>query len=162
MSQLRVSSVTDLSGAGSTYAPGHVVQVVSVSKSDAFTTSSMTYQDVSGLSLSITPFSTSSKIFISTSVGLGATDGDRCDLRLMRDSTAIGVGDSSGVTALNVTQGLVAAGVGLVLDTPNTTGAITYKAQIKSGGGAAVYVNRRGQLAAPLAFSTLIAMEIAQ
>jgi hypothetical protein len=140
---------------------GAILQVVSVSKSDAFSTAMTTYQDVTGLSLSITPSSATSKILLSSSVGLGATAGDRCDLRLMRDSTAIGVGDSSGATGAVVGADTVFAGVALVLDTPNTTSAVTYKAQIKSGGGANVFVNRRASSATPLTFSSLIAMEVA-
>ena len=63
MSQLRVSSVTDISGAGSTYAPGHVVQVVSANYSTEVATTSTSYV-TTGLSATITPSSTSSKILI--------------------------------------------------------------------------------------------------
>jgi hypothetical protein len=140
---------------------GKILQVVSVSKSDAFTTAMTTYQDVTGLSLSITPSSATSKILISSSVGLGAASGERNDFRLMRDSTAIAVGDSTGVTGLMAISDFVIASVGIVLDTPNTTSAITYKAQIKSVNGTNVYVNRRGSSATPLTFSSLIAMEVA-
>jgi hypothetical protein len=92
---------------------------------------------------------------------MGAASGERNDFRLMRDSTAIAVGDSSGATG--IFSGLeVTAGVGLILDTPNTTSAVTYKAQIKSASGTIVYVNRRGASATPLTFSTITLMEIAQ
>jgi hypothetical protein len=46
------------------YAPGHVVQVVSVSKTDAFTMSSGAFSTVTGLTASITPTSSSSKILV--------------------------------------------------------------------------------------------------
>jgi hypothetical protein len=136
---------------------GGILQVLSVAKTDTFTTSSSSYQDVTGLSLSITPSSATNKILILGSIGLGVQDGDRADFRLLRDSTPIGVGD---LTGINVTGALVTSSVGLVLDTPNTTSAVTYKAQIKSGTPTAVYVNRRGSAATPVTYSSLIAMEV--
>lgn len=67
MSQLKVSSVTDLSGAGSTYAPGHVVQVQTV-RSDARVTfasnNSGNGTTITDLNLSITPKSVNSKLVI--------------------------------------------------------------------------------------------------
>jgi hypothetical protein len=139
------------------FASSKILQVLSVAKTDTFTTSSNSYQDVTGLSLSITPSSATNKILILGSVGLGVQDGDRADFILLRNSTPIGVAD---VTGINVTGGLVTSNVGLVLDTPNTTSAVTYKAQIKSSSASAVYVNRRGSLATPVTYSSLIAMEV--
>ena len=43
---------------------GKVLQVVSTTKTDTFTTSSTSFVDITGLSVSITPSSTSNKIKI--------------------------------------------------------------------------------------------------
>ena len=43
---------------------GNILQVVSTTKTDTFSTTSTSYVDITGLSVSITPTSTSSKIFI--------------------------------------------------------------------------------------------------
>ena len=47
---------------------GKVLQVVQTVKSDTFSTSSTTFTDVTGLSVSITPSSTSNKILILASI----------------------------------------------------------------------------------------------
>jgi hypothetical protein len=50
---------------GSTFGPiGKILQVVSTTKTDVFTTSSGSFTDITGLSVSITPSSTSSKVLI--------------------------------------------------------------------------------------------------
>ena len=47
---------------------GSVVQTVSATKTDHFSTAETTFQDVTGLSVSITPSSTSNKILVMTNV----------------------------------------------------------------------------------------------
>ena len=70
--------------------------------------------------------------------------------RLMRDSTAIAIGDAAGtrprVTGQAILQGVASqTSVPFVfLDSPATTSATTYKVQVRSDGGAGgdVFVNR--------------------
>jgi hypothetical protein len=127
-----------------------ILQVVSTTKTDTFSTSSTSYTDVTGLSVSITPLATSSKIYvtgyISTAYDNTATT---AFFRLMRDSTAICVGDAAGSRdqgTANLNQGLSAVHSHpfVFLDSPNTTSATTYKAQVRVNVGQAVtmYVNR--------------------
>ena len=54
---------------------GKVLQVVSITKQDSFSTSSTSFTDVTGLSLSITPSSTSSKILILGSLTMSTATG---------------------------------------------------------------------------------------
>ena len=135
---------------------GKILQVVQALKTDTFSSthqlqSSPPYGDITGLSVAITPSASSSKILVRMNVWLGSnsTGGHTNTLRLMRDSTAIGIGDAASsrqrgsagqhgnVTAKywNMTQE--------VLDSPNTTSATTYKVQ---GGGEnnTWYINRSG------------------
>ena len=52
-------------GTGATsFTKGKVLQVVSTSKTDSFSTTSTSYVDVTGLSVSITPASSSNKIYV--------------------------------------------------------------------------------------------------
>jgi hypothetical protein len=153
MSQLRVSSVTDLSGAGSTYAPGHVVQVRSTPKTDVFTTSSTTYTPITGLTASITPTSATSKVLVTLqlSFGLGglspivfgsfrltggnagtykgATPGSR------RDAVFGGTSDVNNASVM-------LSGSIIFLDSPNTTSPITYGVETITRSGGFITINR--------------------
>ena len=176
MSQLRVSSVTDISGAGSTYAPGHVVQVVSTAKTDTFSTAAgSTFTDITGLNVSITPKFSTSKILVNLSLsgvlyrpGLNAGA-----FRLMRNSTAIGIGDAVGSRSRTSIGGTRSSDDSLMtvnvmfLDSPSTTSATTYKVQLwQDTPGNPLYINRTvtdgDYAAAQRSISTITLMEIAQ
>ena len=181
MSTLRVDNVTDLGDdpvvtagvvAGGALPAGSILQVVSVEKTDVFTTTATSFVDVTGLSVSITPSSASSKIFVSgviTGAGIAGTNNGQA--RFVRDSTPIFVGDAAG----SRTQGLNRlqpwdAGTAMSipvsgLDSPATTSTITYKFQVHTGGGSTVYVNRSSadsdNAAHQRTVSTITLMEVA-
>jgi hypothetical protein len=104
---------------------GSVLQVVQSTLATFSTTTSTTYTDT-GLSASITPSSSSSKILIISSAGVGSSASAGGSLnRIVRGSTAI------------FTQGVSYSGTGSVytgsslvyLDSPATTSSTTYKIQ---------------------------------
>ena len=67
---------------------GKVLQVVQVVKSDTFSSSSATLVDITGLSASITPSSSSNKILVMVSLSIGGNDsGLRLMTKLFRNST---------------------------------------------------------------------------
>ena len=66
---------------------GSVLQVVSTSKTDDFSSSSSSFADITGMSVAITPSSTSSKILVI--VYCSIVGDDSTGLKLLRDSTAI-------------------------------------------------------------------------
>jgi hypothetical protein len=152
---------------------GKIGQVVSTTKTDTFTTTSATFVDLTGLSVSITPVSTSSKILvIYTIVGQGVYGSSQAYLRLLRDSTAIGSGASAG-SRITVSSFLpesysaltIGQAANLNLDSPATTSALTYKIQIaSSASGATVYVNRNGTDSDTAFFgrssSSIVALEV--
>jgi len=117
---------------------GKVLQVVSTSKTDKFSISTTsTFTDITGLSVAITPSSASNKILITGHISGGVdTGGGRVAFRLMRNSTAIGVGDSAGsrqqttvgATAVNANDHSNASFN--FLDSPSSTSSITYKVQM--------------------------------
>ena len=151
---------------------GSVIQVVSTTKTDTFSTTSTSYADITGLSVSITPSSATSKIYVVAQVTGGGTPGtNNTNFRLVRDSTAICIGTSGGGSRIqsttsatppdgNALQSLIIS----FLDSPATTSATTYKIQqiVPSGTG---YVNRTSSdLDASYiarATSTITVMEIA-
>jgi hypothetical protein len=125
-----------------------ILQVVSTNKSDTFSMTSTTYADVTGLSVSITPQSATSKILVIAGIsGTGGTGVTNFFGRLMRGSTAIAIGDAAGsrtpVSVYSRDQEAQNSMSVMFLDSPATTSATTYKMQVRSQtGGAAVYVNR--------------------
>ena len=79
-----------------TYA-GKILQVKSTIKTDTFTTTSGSVTDITGLSVAITPASTSNKILViaRVNIGLNRTAPYLYPLFLYRDSTSIGAHDSA-------------------------------------------------------------------
>jgi hypothetical protein len=133
---------------------GGVLQVVSTTKTDTFSTTSDSYVDATGLSVSITPTSASSKILVlfqingSQNVGAG-----RASLKLLRGSTVINAGNAAGsrTPALggfsSSDQSIPSTPVsGSFLDSPATTSSTTYKIQLAMTAGAgSAYINLTSQ-----------------
>ena len=127
-------------------APGCIVQVVQTVKTDPTSHDTNTWTDISGMSVSITPTSASSKILVNfhgsgSTVNLGY-------IRLLRDSTEIGSGGSAGsripVSCMFHRSGdsnLMESFGNSYLDSPNTTSAVTYKLQWRDESGT-IYLNR--------------------
>jgi len=124
--------------ATSKFGAGSILQVVSTTKTDTFTSTADTFTDITGLSVSITPTSSSSKILVFVNiVGGSNTAGILCMFRLVRGSTAIGVGNTvSNYTSASV-GGLRSPADNNAswtaswnyLDSPSTTSSTTYKVQ---------------------------------
>jgi len=139
---------TKLSGAGK------VLQVVQTAKTDTFSytgsgdNSPETFSDITGLSLSITPSSSSNKILIMFTV-LGASQNDSF-ISIFRNSTNLASPTSpSGRTPsfAGDYDNLVNAAKSLTysasyLDSPSTTSAITYKLAGTVWGANTFYINR--------------------
>ena len=130
----------------STASAGTVLQVVSTTKTDTFSTASTSYVDVTGLSVAITPTSTSSKILVNVSIVVGSQG--IFAVQLLRGSTTIGIADASGshvqssvASFTNSDANTTAIGAFMYLDSPATTSATTYKIQAITQ-GATNYVNR--------------------
>ena len=151
MSQLKVNSIIPVAGVP-TGGGGGITQIKQTVKTDTFTMTGTTFTDVTGLSVTITPSSSSSKVLIIPSLSIGAKKGARHGYRILRGSTAIGVGDSSGSRTQYTQQAgnlnsdtAVYSNTFLFLDSPATTSATTYKVQLRSEtdvSGYEVYINR--------------------
>jgi hypothetical protein len=167
----------DASAGVLTPSAGQVIQVVSTTKTDTFSTSSSSFVDVTGLNVSITPTSATSKILIFTNVNLSGSTRYH-GMQLVRNSTAIGIGDASSVrTRLTVSATsnednasdafAMHNSSASFLDEPNTTSLTTYKVQVRYfwTGTQTTYVNRApndGDAAySSRGISTITVMEIA-
>jgi len=142
-----IPSGATLNAAGSTSGLGKVAQVLSTTKTDTFTVNSRSYSAITGLSVSITPSSTSSKILVI--VSLQAVSSNNGDAVILRDSTQIGVGDtSSSRTSGSFGDFYNGGGTALtsnsasVLDSPSSTSAITYSVSCLTASSSVFYVNR--------------------
>jgi len=130
-------------------AAGAVVAVKSVTKTDTFTTTATAWVDVTGLSVTYTPTSASNKILVRATLFLTGTSSVNAALaRLVRDSTAIGIGDIAGSrTRVSSASYIGTAGISTVsaemLDAPSTTSSTTYKVQIQGNSAGTIYLNRR-------------------
>ena len=160
-------------------APGHVIQVKSAAFTNVLAISSAdTRTDITNLSLSITPSSTSSKILVNTHISYGGSDNNLYGSGfLMRDSTDIGVNTTATGSQFNVSFGLNLTGQAnetyklrnssmTFLDSPSSTNALTYKVQGRVNSNGTLYINRPGVDAnadyGSRGISTLTVMEIAQ
>tara|TARA_R100000781_G_C4019589_1_gene106610 strand:- start:41 stop:631 length:591 start_codon:yes stop_codon:yes gene_type:complete len=164
------------------FSPGKILQVVSCTKTDAFTTATEdTWEDITGVDqngagsiwcVKITPAATSSKIWISAYFqGMGSTN-DQSYGRLARDSTALGVGDAAGNRPRTGGTGYYNNNVSApvqkfeYLDSPNSTSELVYKAQIYSYSTDTTYINRTGRDTDATGYDarfscTITAMEVA-
>ena len=133
---------------------GSVLQVVSTTKTDTFSTTSSPFVDITGLSVSITPRSTSSTILVNFSVNRGASVGAISGFQLLRGATAICIGDAASLRtrattgaypgSADASNAIITSGM-IYLDSPATTSATTYKLQVKSDvSGQTTYINRTG------------------
>jgi hypothetical protein len=163
MSIIKTNAIQTVAGKPILNSTGSILQVVHTEKTNSFTgTSSQTgtgyYIDVTGLSASITPTSTTSKILILTNMYIGKTTTAQSyqqHFRIKRNGTPIILGAGEGgrptstgrinMYSTDTTSGQyqMVSFSGVHYDSPTSTSSLTY--QIELGGYSAapvVYVNR--------------------
>ncbi len=121
---------------------GTVLQVKSATKTDKQSTTSSTPSDITGLSVSITPTSTSSKILVVTNVQFGGEDNVYGAIDVLRGASNITEGSypTGSQTAATMAIGADVTHGGYkvltashnFLDSPASTSALTYKVQFAS------------------------------
>ena len=136
---------------------GNILQVVQAVKTDTASSTSATFADISGLSVSITPASTSNKILVTCNIYAGGDDNSFTGYKVFRDSTAIGLGTAATGNQTNVSfssfsTNATSSAFGLrnatfeFLDSPSSTSSLTYKIQFASlFNDDDVYINRPQQ-----------------
>ena len=161
MSTILVDTINEKTSGNGVAIPGHVVQVVSTTKTDTQTITGQTFTDV--LTATITPKFSNSKIYVTCTLNFTNRSGSDSDLgerygaaKLFRDSTQIALGDASGSReqvwfSSNTVNGQNNAftmfqSSGSFLDSPATTSATTYKVKCASSATSTdiLCINRTG------------------
>jgi hypothetical protein len=116
---------------------GGILQVKSATKTDTQSINNgSTYEEVTGLSVTLTPSSASNKVLILVQLSVGLGSSGIASAQLKRNGTSIGIGDQVGSNRSRVTIGLdngsgfgdgVMSMHGQFLDAPASTSALTYK-----------------------------------
>ena len=130
-------------------------QVVSTTKTDTFSTTSATFGDITGLTVSITPSSASNKILLIADVKISGSSASSGHLRFSGGNSSDYVGDATGSRVSSAySTGLETINWGFLvgmlsptlvyLDAPGTATAVTYAVQVRRGSGT-VQINRTGQ-----------------
>lgn len=150
---------------------GKILQVKQTVKLDTFTTTSTTLVDVTGLSVDITPTSTSSKVLVRCSVAMGTDSANFTYAQLLRGSTFLGEAAAAGNRNRPTLMMYQAFETTVImqnyefLDSPNTTSATTYKVQLRCATSGNAYVGRshtdgNGVNTEPRLSSTITVMEV--
>ena len=169
MSDLVLGSTTVLSDSSGTPTiqsgvgfPTTMIRQVKVTTTDTLTsTTSSSYVDVTGMSVDITPTSSSSKIFLLVQFRYGNSTSSNNYYQLLRDSTALdlGGGDADGNLG-NFNTSLFVDTSTYLLDTHGVSAGtqITYKLQVKRSAGT-LHINGRTD-GGNLRNGSLVAMEV--
>ena len=139
MSTLFVDTINEKTTNNGVEIPGHVINVQSVKFSGTQTTTSSSFTDVTDLSITMTPKSSSSKFFVSCSMAVSC-DNYFVYLRLVRNGVALLTPDDTGsnrsTSHFQYMSDVVGSSAYILLhlpaqhlDSPNTTSAVTYKVQ---------------------------------
>jgi hypothetical protein len=137
-----MSNAADLAKFANDGLSGAVLQVVSATKTDKQSTTSATPSDITGLSVSITPTSTSSKILVITNINFGGALNVYGAFDILRGSSKIT--ESTYPTGNQIAATIAVGGDNEnfqykmmtashnFLDSPASTSALTYKVQFSS------------------------------
>ena len=153
MSELRTNRIVPRDGlpAGSA---GGIIQVKSTTMTTTatYSISGMTWTEVGGLTTTITPTRSDSKILVMANIGGISSNGEyqRYAMALRRDNQNIGV-NSDGVNHTRANWTYYGRNFGNTpdtfavfnhLDSPGTTSAVSYKVMITTEGSYTLYINR--------------------
>ncbi len=149
---------------------GVIVQVVQTLKQNVFTSdTTSSFTDITGMSVNITPTSSSNKILVSVNMGVSNGSSILHVYRLLRDSTVIGASNFATTDGFAIMDAEAIGGVrsryighvkAEILDSPATTSQITYKVQFYKNGSGNMHVNRRALNTGSGASSQITAYEV--
>ena len=165
MSQLKVNSIIPVAGVP-TGGGGGITQVKQAFKTDTASTTSTSFTDVSGLSISITATSATNKILVSCNISASCDADIDGFLILLKDSTEIASGTGGSVenmfALIRETDDRIVDSFALnFLDTAGDTNAHTYKIQFRTSNSSnPLVINRRNHDAAFGLPSSITVMEV--
>ena len=167
LTKLNNQSLSAVTSAG--LPSGTVLQVQSATLTTITTMSGNSYADVSGMSVSITPSSTSSKILVLVNMHVNPANSMGVVWKLLRNTTDIAVNNASNIS----TGGAYCDTGGSAgnswngnsishLDSPSTTSSVTYKVQARGTTTSSFGINRRSNYSGDFGgASSITVMEIA-
>ena len=181
MSTLYVDTINEKTSGNGVQIPGHVLQIQSTNWNGHQTIASTSFTEITSLTTSITPVSTSSKIYIMIHLVVGNGNDDNYNQFIVQrdisgSATNLGLGSSVGSAALvswqnngPYTHAIYETHVSswAYLDSPAPTSQVTYKlfARARYSSANTLYINRpsdTGDANRAASSSTLTLMEIAQ
>jgi hypothetical protein len=149
MSILKTAQIQSLAGARILGSTGGILQVVSNYYSSTFTTTSLTFVDVTGFSVAITPQSSTNKILILGHIAVGATTSTSTGHKLLCNGVEIYPNTptenrfSGWCEFTNNDTNVQRNSPFVFLHSPGTTSTQTYQLQIKANdAGGTATVNR--------------------
>jgi hypothetical protein len=184
---LKVGTITTSSGSGNIAigsgvtmtGAGRILQVVSVTKSDTYSESiaanTMSSTNITGLTASLTPASTSNKILITGSIATGRDSNDSnsgVGVAMFRGGSLVGVGDAASSRTRVTSMSHHAADLNITtvpinfLDSPSSTSEQTYTFRFLNADGSTSNITlNKSQSDADAAYagraiSTITLMEI--
>ncbi|MAW84876.1 MAG: hypothetical protein CL832_10885 [Crocinitomicaceae bacterium] len=140
MSILKVDTINEKTSGNGVAIPGHVIQFLSMRTDGSRSTTSTSLSDT-GLTLTITPKSTSSKIVIFANMYEIFKQGANTSPMFAINRAGTIVGDHQASTQMYTTANEYENVQIQYVDEPSTTSATEYKIQYKSSNGNTVYVN---------------------
>ena len=175
MSTLSVDTIQGQTAAAKVKMPsGHIIQTVTKSFTNGTNTTSQSFTDITGGSLAITPFFSTSKILVQLQYSIGFADSNTPysygGIQVLRGSTDITPNIPTDGTGSFEFGGSVGGASSVefyqrysnvIIDSPSTTSSTTYTTKIKAygAGGGSVYVNPGSVVVGK---SHIILMELAQ
>ena len=154
-------------GTNQTTAAG-LIQAVTTTKTDTFSAATSTFTDITGMSVTITPKSSSNRVLVMVMAYVACSNGESVTIKLQRNGNDICIGDSAGSrprttgASAFINNSIFAVPI-IFIDSPATTSAVTYKIQGRSQLGT-FFLNRSNSdtdnTAHPRTASTITAMEI--
>jgi hypothetical protein len=171
MSQIRTNSIVPAGGIPAGATGGGIIQCVQATKTDtSFFSGNSGTAAVSGLSVNITPKSTSNKVLVIVQLS-ACTNNNQAGILLYRNGSVTSFrGDAAG------SRGRVAAGIDLLssaivtaqgfnfIDSPASTSQQTYAVYVTTDGNTSVYVNYSNSDTDGSAYlraaSSIVAMEV--
>lgn len=149
MSTIKTNQIQTTAGKPILNSTGSILQVVQTAKTDTFSgTANGTALSITGMSASITPSSTSNKIWVIAHIHYSST-GTTYGGWFRRNGVDIGLGDASG-SKQRVSMGMALASdlnqsntfIYSFLDSPSSTSALTYQLFVNNDNAGVFYLNR--------------------
>lgn len=127
---------------------GITANIQQAAKTDTFTLNSTTFTDITGLSVSITPSTSSKKVLVLVSIVCGTNTAAAAQFRLQRAATPIFVGDAAGsrqqatAEAYSTITSAVHSVTFAYLDSPATVSATAYNIQVRCTASGNININK--------------------